>query len=83
MRIYLSCYIHDETSMHYVYTCIYNTYYIFLIRSHASPLTGSHGVARDQTQALQYYERAAVGGSPQGMVGAANMYLKGILYSPP
>ena len=66
--------------MYYVYTCIYIIHIIFPYPfACPSPLTGSHGVARDQTQALQYYERAAGGGSPQGMVGAANMYLKGTL----
>jgi TPR repeat protein len=38
---------------------------------------GTRGVARDQAQALHYFERAAHAGDASGMCGAANMYLKG------
>lgn len=38
---------------------------------------GSHGLPRNQEQALSYYEQAASSGSADGKCGAAGMYLLG------
>ncbi len=38
---------------------------------------GARGLPRDQPQALRYFEQAASLGDPNGMCGAAGMYLKG------
>eukprot|EP00750_Incisomonas_marina_P020508 INCI4043.5.p1 GENE.INCI4043.5~~INCI4043.5.p1 ORF type:complete len:1665 (+),score=285.90 INCI4043.5:31-4995(+) len=38
---------------------------------------GARGLPRDQPQALRYFQQAALLGSPEGQVAAANMFLKG------
>lgn len=38
---------------------------------------GSRGMPRNQPQALDYYNRAALTGNSNGLCGAAGMYLKG------